>query len=117
MSVTCSASQVKRTRTAATAAAEAEKAEAEVDTTGLTTMQAWAARRAAKRAGEKKKARVAPKAAATPAPRRRTAARVRTARDQSCLPMRACAPGDPAKTECRRVQVLRLRQDGFADPS
>ena len=91
MSDTCLASQVKRTRKPPTAAAS-EEAEAEVDTTGLTTMQAWAARRAAKRAGEKKKATAGPNAAAMPVPRKRAAGRVRTAQHLERLAMRMCVP-------------------------
>lgn len=71
---------MKRTRKPA-AAEEPEEAEAEVDTVGLTTMQAWAARRAAKRAGEKKKAAVAGKTAAVPS--KRTVTRVRNQRTES----------------------------------
>ncbi|CAL5228720.1 g11903 [Coccomyxa viridis] len=57
-------------------AAEApEEVVAEVDTTGLTTVQVWAARRAAKRAGEKKNTVTARKAAPTPAPRKRATAK------------------------------------------
>ena len=67
--------QVTRTRKLA-ASEKPEEAEAEVDTIGLTTMQAWAARRAAKRAGEKTKARGARKAAPMPAPRKRAVTRV-----------------------------------------
>ena len=86
-------------------AAEApEEAEAEVDTTGLTTMQAWAARRAAKRAGEKKKPVAASKAAPTPAPRKRTATKVRGAHVQ-CLAVR---PGKGCQYVCRSSSVSRV---------
>ena len=75
--------QVKRVRKpAATEVPEEEapeeaEAEPEVDTTGLNKMQAWAARRAAKRAGENKKATAARKDVA--APRKRASTRVRAA--------------------------------------
>ena len=67
-----------------------EEAKAEVDTAGLNTMQAWAARRAAKRAGEKKKTATASKAAPTPAPRKRTATKVRDASDLALRPDKGC---------------------------
>lgn len=67
-------------------AAEApEEVVAEVDTTGLTTVQVWAARRAAKRAGEKKNTVTARKAAPTPAPRKRATAKVKSKSLLDCL--------------------------------
>ncbi len=71
--------QVRRSKKQPAAEEPPKEAEAEVDTAGLTTMQAWAARRAAKRAGEKKKTVAVSKAAPTPAPRKRTATKVRDA--------------------------------------